>query len=70
MAVEYVLLILDLRSELESSPGAGIEGSLRFMFIATCDRLRSDVVRSRRGDPRLPDDLRSVALIEAAAASE
>ena len=58
----------------ESSPGEGIEGSLRLMFMATCDLLRSPAL-PRRGEPvplLLAEERRdkSAAFIVAAAASE
>lgn len=70
LAVENAFPMLDLLSELGSSPGEGIAGSFKFKFMATWDLLRSDVVLSRRGDPLLLLDLLSVAFIVAAAARE
>ena len=66
------LATLDLRgSELESSPGPGTVGSLRFNVIATCDLLL-EPPRSSLGEPNPPvcEDLRSAALTDAAAARD
>lgn len=70
LAAEKELPILDRRSELDSSPGPGIAGSLRVKFIMTCDLLRSDALLSSRGEPRLLLGLRSAAFMVAAAANE
>lgn len=70
LAVEKALLMLDLLSELASSPGAGMAGSFRLRFIATCDLLRSEARLSRRGEPLLLLTLRSAAFIVAAAVRE
>ena len=70
---EKLCPMLGLRSGLDSSPGLGRAGSLRFMLIATCDRRLSDSLLGKRGEPRLlVEDLLeiSAAFILAAAARE
>jgi len=60
-------------SLLDNSPGLGRAGSFRLRLIATCDRLRSDEIRPRRGELRLLMDGRldrSAALMLAAAARD